>query len=190
MTAPQQFDKPPLVMSEKLFIEGSGSDSHAVELDWNSPDKILARSEPMHPDDGDDIHEDYLHPDDGLTIDAQGIHAIPRDALRVLLLFLLPPGHNRRRWRIGQLRLIVLAHMVGIESVSDYSLAQIADQIGCTRAILSLHQLRIVDSLRLDKARQGKSRRSREVYRRSATDAHRRLGHQMGVSKQPELQTL
>ena len=56
--------------------------------DNDSPDKIVARKENLHETDKDFDHE--LSPDDGgETINAAGIKSIPRDALKVLLRYIV-----------------------------------------------------------------------------------------------------
>ena len=158
------------------FFENGG----AVELDNNSPDRILAKSEPMHPDDEDFDHE-LAAAEDGENIDLAGIRAIPRDALKTLLMFLIPSNSvsAKKRWRMAQLRLSLLSHMLNVDGIGQKSFEELGQELGCTRALLSLYSLRMIDGLAIDKTRNGKCRRSREVYRQSATEAHRRQGHRM-----------
>lgn len=122
-----------------------------------------------------------------LDADASGINDIPADALLVLLRFLVPAPRrkairNAKRWDIAQIRLIVLAHAAGLEGVADRSFAEIAAELGCTRAKLSLYATRMVDELGQDQVRGCKRRSSRAKYRDSATAYHSRAGHIMAVS--------
>ena len=76
-----------------------------------------------------------------------------------------------------QLRTIVLAHAAGLEGVADKTLAELAGELGCTRALMSLYAVRLTDELNQEMVRGGKRRESRETYRQSAIAAHRRAGH-------------
>jgi hypothetical protein len=157
-----------------------GEDGTAVGLDKNTPDRILARKEALHPDDEDFDHD--LGPEDGgEVIDFGAIKSVPRDALKILLRFLIP-AHSpfaRKRWRSMQLRTVILAHMIDLDGLGQKSFQQLGDELGCSRALLSLLSLRLIDGLGIDKCRNGKSRSSRQVFRKSATEAHRRAGHTM-----------
>jgi hypothetical protein len=159
------------------FFDDHGA---ATAADNNSPDRILARSEPMHPTD-EDFDHDYAPDHDGETFDAAAIKNIPRDALKVILRFIIPStsSSQAKRWRIAQLRVALLAHMLDIDGIGSKSFEELGQELGCTRALLSLYSLRMIDGLTIDKTRNGKARRSREVYRQSATEAHRRQGHRM-----------
>ncbi len=159
----------------------------AVELDFNSADRILARSEAMHPDD-EDFDHDFAPEDDGDTIEAAGIKSIPRDALRTLLRFLVPNNSvsAKKRWRMAQLRLVLLSHMLDIDNIGQKSFEELGTELGCTRALLSFYSLRMIDGIGIDKTRNGKRREAREVYRQTATEAHRRAGHRMTADKAAE----
>jgi biotin operon repressor len=162
-------------------------DGTAVGLDQNTPDRIAARKEALHPDDED--YDAAFAPDDGgETIDFDAIRNVPRDALKVLLRFLIP-AHSpfaRKRWRSMQLRTVILAHMIDLDGLGQKSFQQLGDELGCSRANLSLLSLRLVDGLSIEKSRNGKSRASRQVYRQTATEAHRRAGHRMSADKPAE----
>jgi hypothetical protein len=159
----------------------AGEDGHLIKIDENTPARILARSEPMHEADGDDWDRDLAPDDAPETFDAAAIKNIPRDALKVILRFIIPStsSSEAKRWRIAQLRVALLAHMLDIDGIGSKSFQQLGDELGCTRALLSLYSLRLIDGLTIDKTRNGKCRRSREVYRQTATEAHRRQGHRM-----------
>ena len=163
-------------MSQHYF-EQAGGKWNIIESDVNSPDKILARSEPLHDDDVD-CDADLAPEDDGTDISAANIKGIPRDALRHLLLFLIP-ATSPRKWRVAQLRLVVLAHLAGVEGIGDKSLSELARQLGVTRSLLSLYSVRMVDQLKQNQPRGGKRRETRETYRQSAIAYHRRAGHTM-----------
>ena len=114
-----------------------------------------------------------------LDLDASAITRMEPDSLLVLLRFIVAPGGGRCRWNVSKYRLILLAHLAGLEGVADLSLTELAKQLGCTRGLLSHYSIKIVDELEQAQTRGGKSRASREAYRKSATAAHRRLGHVM-----------
>ena len=157
-------------------------DGHLVNTDENTPDRILAQKEPLHETD-EDFDHDYAPDHDGETFDAAAIKNIPRDALKVILRFIIPStsSSQAKRWRIAQLRVALLAHMLDIDGIGSKSFEDLGQELGCTRALLSLYSLRMIDGLAIDKTRNGKSRRSREVYRETATAAHRRAGHRMAL---------
>jgi hypothetical protein len=164
-----------------------GEDGTAVGLDENTPDRIAARKEALHPDDED--YDAAFAPDDGgETIDFGAIRNVPRDALKVILRFIIPStsSSEAKRWRMAQLRVALLAHMLDLDGIGSKSFQQLGDELGCTRALLSLYSLRMIDGLQIDKCRNGKSRRSREVFRKSATEAHRRARHRISADKPAE----
>jgi hypothetical protein len=166
------------------FFDDHGA---AVELDCNSPARILARSEPLHPDD-EDFDPDLGPEDPGENIDLAGITSIPRDALRTLLRFLVPNNsvNAQKRWRMMTLRTALLAHMLDIDGIGQKSFEDLGQELGCTRALLSLYSLRMIDGIGIDKTRNGKRREARAVYRKTATEAHRRAGHSMSSDKRTE----
>jgi hypothetical protein len=151
-----------------------------VEIDSNTPAVMLARKEPLHPDDGDEWDADLAPDDAGEFIDVDGIKDIPRDALQRLVLFLIPVNSApARRWRISTLRLAIIAQMVDPDGIGKQSFEALAKELGCTRALLSWHSLKMIDSLKIDKLRNGKQRHTRETYRQSAIESHRRQGHRI-----------
>ena len=154
---------------------------HLITIDQGSPDKIAARREALHETDGEDWDHEYAPDDGGEDVDLAGIKSIPRDALRTLLRFLVPSNSvsEKKRWRMMTIRTALMAHMLDIDGIGKKSLAQLGEELDCTRALLSLYTLRMIDGLGIDKTRNGKSRQAREVYRKSATEAHRRAGHTM-----------
>ena len=117
--------------------------------------------------------------DHGEDIDFASIKNVPRDALLVLLRFLIPATSSspRKRWRGAQLRLAVLSHFLNVDGLGEKSFKELGEELGCTKALLSLYSLRMIDALGVEKSRHGKSRLAREAYRQSATEAHRRQGH-------------
>jgi biotin operon repressor len=162
-------------------------DGHLVSIDEHTPDRIAARKEPLHPDD-DDFDADFAPDEGGEDIDFEAIKAVPRDALKILLRFLIPANSPfaKKRWRSMQLRTVLLAHMIDLDGLGQKSFQQLGDELGCSRANLSLLSLRLIDGLSIQKTRNGKSRASREVYRKSSTDSHRRQGHRMSADKPAE----
>ncbi len=160
-------------------------DGHLVSVDKNSPARILAKSEAWHPeDDGTDAD---LGPDDGgETFAAAGLKSIPRQALLHLLTFIFPTPGGPRPLRAAQLRLVTLAHLAGLEGIGDRTLTDLAAELGATRSLMSLYACRMVDQLGQAQVRGGKRREAREVYRKSATEAHRAAGHRMSADKLAE----
>ena len=151
----------------------SYADRDLVDVELNSPDRILARSEPWHHDDiGTDRHLDF--DDQGETIDAGGIRDIPRDALRQLLLFLIPRTDKPTKWRQAAIRLAVISRILDIDDMGKLPLETLAKQLGVTRSLLSLRQLEIADGFGLGKLRSSKSAAARKNYKTSATNAHRK----------------
>ena len=144
-----------------------------VDVELNSPDRIHARSEPWH---AEDIHTDHqLDPEDiGETFDAAGIKGIPLDALRQLLLFLIPNTADKAsRWKMATVRLAVVARILNID-YAGVPLETLAKQLGVTRSLLSLRQLAIADQYGLGKLRSSRSAAARKAYSISATNVHRR----------------
>jgi len=153
----------------KHIYEGN----HLVDIDANSPDRILARSEPYH--EGDIDTDRHLDPDDnGETIDANGIKGIPKDALRQILLFLLPRTDKPTKWKMAATRLAVISRILNIDDLGKLPLETLAKQLGVTRSLLSLRQLEIADGFGLGKLRSSKSAAARISYKASATKAHRK----------------
>ncbi len=157
----------------------------AVELDCNSPDRLLARSEPLHETDKD-WDADFAPDDDGERIDFEGIQAVPRQALLILLNFIFPAPGGTRPLRVAQLRLVTLAHLAGLEGIGNRTLTDLAAELGATRSLMSLYACRMVDQLGQSQVRGGKRREAREVYRQTATAAHRRAGHRIHSDKAVE----
>ena len=143
-----------------------------VDVEMNSPDRLLARSEPWHPE---DIHTDHqLDPEDiGETFDAAGIKGIPLDALRQILLFLIPRTDKASRWQMATVRLAIVARVLGLDDAGQ-PLEVLAKQLNVTRSLLSLRQLEIADQFQLGKLRSSKSAAARKNYSISASLAHER----------------
>jgi hypothetical protein len=162
-------------------------EGHLVSVEENSPDKLAARREALHPEDID-FDTDLGPENDGERIDFEGIKAVPRDALKTLLMFLIPSNSvsEKKRWRMAQLRLALLSHMLNVDGIGSKSFQQLGDELRCSRALLSLYSLRIVDGLSLNKAPNGKCRASRLVYQKTSTEAHRRAGHRIHSDKAAE----
>lgn len=162
-------------------------EGHLVNIDENTPDRIAARREALHPEDID-FDTDLGPENDGERIDFEGIKAVPRDALKTLLMFLIPSNSvsAKKRWRMAQLRLSLLSHMLNVDGIGSKSFQQLGDELGCSRALLSLYSLRIVDGLSLNKAPNGKQRSARHAYSVSCTEAHRRAGHRVAADEGKE----
>lgn len=158
----------------------SFADRALVDVEMNTPDRILARSEGWHES---DINTDrHLDPEDTAeNIDLAGLRSIPREALLILLRYIVQPGAAKHRWRQAQIRLAILSHMVNLDGIGALSFAALAEELGCTRALLSLRSLELIDGLKIEKTRNGKRRSTRETYRKAATEAHARAGHRMAV---------
>jgi hypothetical protein len=156
------------------------ADTNILDVELNSPDRILARSEPWHVEDEDT--DRHLDPQENAEeIDLAGLRSIPRDALLILLRYIVQPGAAKHRWRQAQVRLAILAHMVNLDGIGALSYAGLAEELGCTRALLSMRSLELIDGLKIEKTRNGKRRSTRETYRKTATEAHARAGHRMAV---------
>jgi hypothetical protein len=156
-----------------------------VNIDENSPDRIMARSEPLHPEDLD-YDAEFGPTDGGETFAAAQLKAIPRQALLHLLNFIFPPPGGPRPLRAAQLRLVTLAHLAGLQGVGDRTLTDLARELGCTKSLLSLYSTRLTDQLGQAQVRGGKSRAARETYRQRALATHRALGHHMRADKLAE----
>ena len=151
----------------------SYADRDLVDVELNSPDRILARSEPWH---AEDIDTDrHLDPEDTReTFDASGIKGIPRDALRQLVFFLTPRTDKPTKWQQAAVRLAVISRILDIDDLGKLPLETLAKQLGVTRSLLSLRQLEIADGFGLGKLRSSKSAQARINYKTSATNAHRK----------------
>jgi hypothetical protein len=156
------------------------ADNDLVQTDHNTPLHQLAKKEPWH--DGDNSTDPQLDPADvAEDIDLAGLRSIPRAALLILLRYIVQPGAAKHRWRQAQIRLAILAHMIDLDGIGGLSYAALAEELGCTRALLSMRSLELIDGLKIEKTRNGKRRSTRETYRRTATEAHARAGHRINV---------
>ena len=90
-------------------------------IDWNSPDLQAVANEELAYDE---------------VVSLAGIKEIPRDALRTLLLFIIPSGGvPAKKWRIAQIRLALIAHLASVESLGGQTLSDLAAELGCTRSL-------------------------------------------------------
>ena len=153
--------------------------NHLVDVELNSPDRILARSEPYHETDDEDTCRHLAPSETAEQIDLAGLRSIPVDALLILLRYIVQPDSTTNRWRQAQVRVAVLSHMVNLDGIGSLSFTKLAQELGCSRALLSLRSLELIDGLAIDKTRNGKKRSTREIYRKTATEAHIRAGHRM-----------
>lgn len=148
-------------------IQGEGR--HAILVDTQDPAEALMEAEEH---------------DDAETIDFAAVRKVPADALKILIRFLIPLSSKpAKRWRIAQLRLAILAQMTDVDDIGAQSFESLARELGCTRALLCHHSLRMVDGLGMDKAKLGKRRESRAVYSASATAAHRRRRERLSAGQ-------
>jgi hypothetical protein len=69
--------------------------------------------------------------------------------------------------------------MIDQDGIGRLSFEDLSKELSCTRAILSYHSLKMIDALGIDKLRNGKPRRTREIYRQSAIRSHIARGHHM-----------
>jgi hypothetical protein len=123
---------------------------------------------------------------EGSDVDVLALKSIPSDALLVLLRFIISKTSSRKRWRVSQLKLCTLAHSAGMQGVGDRSLTELAQELGCTRSLLSLYSTRLADQLGLSQVRGGKRRLSRETYRQNALLSHQKRGNTLSTKeKQP-----
>jgi hypothetical protein len=116
---------------------------------------------------------------EGSDVDVLALKSIPPDALLVLLRFVISKTSSRKRWRLAQLKLCTLAHAAGMQTVGDKSLRELAQELGCTRSLLSLYSTRLADQLGLSQVRGGKCRKSRETYRQNALLSHQKRGNNL-----------
>lgn len=146
------------------YVDQIAGHGENARVDFRDPSKIL-----MEIEDGDD----------GETIDCAGIAGIPRDALKKILDFVcdVRASGGTAQWRCRTLRLAALAHLANVQGVGEKTLTQLAGELGCTRASVSLYSIRIVDQLHQYQVRGGKRREAREAYRESAIRSHRAAGH-------------
>ena len=124
-------------------------------------------------DDADELADDepHLHP----------------DALVVLENFLRIIVCDNNCVQSSGRRVFVLEWMLGRGKFAGKSLARMASEIGCSRAILSWHALKIADATGL-RSRLQKSEGARDAYRRSR-NAQVRAGLNIGPRpKRPELE--
>jgi hypothetical protein len=100
------------------------------------------------------------------TLDLAGLRGIPVDALKTLVLFLLPTDSkptSASYWPKALKRLCALSYAIGIEEVRKFPLSKIAPALGCSRAMLSLLCCELRDFASLDH-RAGRSDAARETY--------------------------
>jgi hypothetical protein len=100
------------------------------------------------------------------TLDLAGLRGIPVDALKTLVLFLLPTDSkptSASYWPKALKRLCALSYALGVEEVRKFPLSKIAPALGCSRAMLSLLCCELRDFANLDH-RAGKSDEARQTY--------------------------
>lgn len=148
------------------FYGENGTDGRreAVAVDWNDPSQQMMAKE--------EVDEDE-------QLSFEQIRGVPRDALLVILRWLVSASGKRSRWDQAKVRLALLCHLCNLDGLGSISYEKLAVELGVTRSLLSLRSLQIIDGFQIEKTRNGKPRRTRETYRQSATEAHRRAGHRM-----------
>jgi hypothetical protein len=122
-------------------------------------------------------HEDHD------TLDLAGLRGIPVDALKTLVLFLLPTDSkptSASYWPKALKRLCALSYAIGIEEVRKFPLSKIAPALGCSRAMLSLLCCELRDFASLDH-RAGRSDAARETY---STRARQVWNHRAMVKRE------
>jgi hypothetical protein len=120
---------------------------------------------------------------EGSDVDVLALRLIPPDALLILLRFIISKTSSRKRWRVAQLKLCTLAHAANMQTVGDKSLTDLAQELGCTRSLLSLYSTRLADQLGLSQVRGGKCRASRETYRKNALLSHQKRGNTLSTKE-------
>jgi hypothetical protein len=103
--------------------------------------------------------------EDDHPLNVEDIGAIPIAALAIFIRMLLPEGLPTKAsyWKTSMRRFACLAYSLQIEPIRKYSLTQLSEALGCSRALLSLLCVELRDFGKLDH-RAGKSDPSREVY--------------------------
>jgi hypothetical protein len=152
-------------MAQQVYGENDSQGRRvAVLADCNDPAELMMQ------------REEYT---DTENIDFSAIKKVPADALKILIRFLLPSAPAKNRWRHAQIRLALVAHMIDIDGIGGKSFEKLAQELGCSRALLSLRSLEMIDGLEIEKCRNGKARASRETYREAAIKSHIARGHRM-----------
>ncbi len=103
---------------------------------------------------------------DDETLDLAGLHGIPVDALKVFVMFLLPPNSkptSASYWPKVTKRIAALAYALALPEIRQFPLSQIAPALKCSRAMLSLLCCELRDFAQLDH-RAGRSDEARQVY--------------------------
>lgn len=161
------------------------NDEHYTEHDFE-PVPPIEDADWKHPV---DLLEPELATDAG-DLDLTGIGKIPTDALRVFVMMMLPSGKPTTPafWKTACSRLAVLAHALGVEPVAGRPLAELAAGLGCSRAILSLYEVRLRDFAHLghragksDAARAAYSARARRVWQQRHQNADIDAGRATGA---------
>lgn len=113
------------------------------------------------------IEPEENHDDDPLDI--EGIGQIPLDAITIILRTIVTrPPLSHRGWQAALCRLAVLAKTFDVGDLGCRSLSDIADDIGVSRALLSLRSCQLRDSSG-GSCRGGKSNSARELYSERAS---------------------
>jgi hypothetical protein len=113
---------------------------------------------------------------------------IPPDAIKTLVRWIIGGGaSSRSSWRTATVRLATIAHAIQLDGVGHKSFAELGLELGCTRALISLYSIRLMDSLGITQFRASKARSTRETYRQLALDSHQKKGNQMSVNPKRKL---
>jgi hypothetical protein len=123
---------------------------------WN--DGSLTLADHTHPVDLIEPEEDVPAYDNK---DLAKLGAFNPDLLRVLLRVLLFPDGVRQPVHSCWPRLIALAHALHVSPIGEQSMASLAEQMGCTKALLSHYRVALKDFGGLDH-HGGKSSEARE----------------------------
>jgi hypothetical protein len=152
-------------MAQQVYGENDSQGRRvAILADCNDPAELMMQREEYEPRD---------------LIDFESVAAVPADALKVLVRFLIGSNPGRNRWKKATVRLAIMAHLLDLDGIGGKSFEKLSQELGCTRALLSLRSLELIDGLKLEKTRNGKPRAARASYRAAALAAHRRAGHRM-----------
>lgn len=120
---------------------------------------------------------DWTHPvdliepieEDDDPLDVTGIGEIPVDAVSIILrMIIVKTPLNARDWHAATCRLAVLAKTFDVGDLGRRSLSDIADDLGVSRALLSLRSVQLRDSAG-GSCRGGKSNAAREKYSERAS---------------------
>ena len=140
---------------------------------WRHPAELM--------DDDDD--------DDTEALDVSGIGTIPKNALAVFAEFILAQKRGGGiNFKTTMARLIALCHTLNVRDLRKVSLTSLAEQIGCSRALLSIYEVELREFGKLS-CHGGKSLSARESYAKAASAAWTRRRERGGQGEGPTVAT-